>query len=177
MSTELTVAALFEGMTALTTSLNRVAENQERLLAGQQAALDKIEGGKATTTRTRRTKADDAAEQTPAAEQVQPEPEPVKSFLPDVTDEASLKAYVSAWTGAVEGADRAKRVELLKAISAHFGVEPKFAPLSADAARLKQVLFFIERSKAGQPVDFGADYDFAGDPAQGAAAADESDFG
>jgi len=176
---------------ALTAALTRVGDNQERLLAGQQAAIEKIEAGKPTTTRARKT-ADPvvAAAAEPAAVVEKPaDPAPVvaetsKSFLPaDVTDAASLEIYVKAWTGAVTGDDKVKRVDLLKAIANHFGVAPKFGPLAETKDRLTQTLFFIERSKKDLVVDFAADYDFAGDPAQGRAsapaadAADDSDFG
>jgi hypothetical protein len=164
-------------VTALTAALGRVADNQERLLAGQQAAIDKLEGGKPATTRSRKTADPVVAETAKTEAVVEPKPETVVtetpkpvSFLPaGVTDADTLKAYVSEWTGAVTGDDKVKRVDLLKAIAQHLGVEPKFAPLSADAAKLKQALFFIERSKADLPVDFSADYDFAGDPKQGGA--------
>ncbi|AOR76518.1 hypothetical protein [Novosphingobium resinovorum] len=177
----LTIDALFSSIIALTAALNRTADNQERLIAGQQAAIEKIEGAKTTTTRARKPK-DDAPAATTTATEKAPEVEAVKSFLPDIKtgDGDALKAHIQPWLGAVAKGtpEAAERVGFLKAIAEHFGVEAKFGPLAEGDDRLKQTLFYFERKKAGKPVDFKVDYDFDGDPEQEAEApAGDDDFG
>lgn len=190
MSLEAELAELRGTVTALTEVLKQQIAVTERVVAGQAAAIEKLEAAKPASagTRTRRSSKDDAPADTKAEGNAQPadtasgaadasSASDAKSFLPDVKDADGLKAHVGAWTGATEDADeRAKRVGVLKAMAEHFGCAPKFAELAADADRLKQALFFIERAKAGLPIDFKADYDFDADPAQaGAAAAVEED--
>lgn len=175
MSTPITVEAVMTSIVALTTALNRVAENQDRLLAGQTAAIEKIEGAKAPTTR--RKKADEPA--AVVAEEKAPETPAVAETFFTVPDSVeAFKEYVGKWTGEVEPGtpERAKRVDLLKAIASHFGVNPKFPELFP---HVKEAVFFIERSKAGLEVNLKVDYDYSGDPKQGgeAPAADEDDFG
>lgn len=184
----LTIEGILGMIINLTTALNRTADNQERLLAGQAAAIEKIEAGKGGTATTGRGRGRTKAEETPVVTDTaatnteqQPDPAPTqtetKSFLPAIADAEALKAYVGAWTGAVEGADRASRVDLLKAIAAEFGVAPKFSDLMP---HLQKTLFYIERAKAGLTVDFKADYDFDGSPsvpAAAAPAAGDDDFG
>lgn len=184
MSLEAEITELRGSVAALTEVVKAQTAISERLLAGQQAAIEKLEAAKPASsgTRTRKPKdepqgnAEPAATESGAADAKTASEE--KSFLPDVKDADGLKAHVGAWTGATEDADeRAKRVGVLKAMAEHFGCAPKFAELAADSDRLKQSLFFIERAKAGLPIDFSADYDFAGDPKQdgGVAAVVEED--
>lgn len=173
--TTLTVEAFFNGMEALTQALNRVADNQERLIKGQEAAIEKLEGAKPTSTRGRKAK-EPVEEAAPAAAAVEPEA-PTATF-PHLTikTEDALKAHISAWTGGTEdAAEKAARVQFLKDMAAEFGCAPKFSEFAAEPERLKKSVFYVDRKKAGLPVDFGADYDFDGDPAQGVS--DDSDFG
>lgn len=166
----LTIDAFFTQMGALTAALTRVADNQDRLIAGQEAAMAKLE---TKSTGSGRGKA--AAKK---AEEKAPEPEP-KSFLPAIKtgDADALKAHIGGWTGATDDADEKKaRVAFLKDMANHFGCEAKFGELAADDDRLKQTLFYVERKKVGLDVNFSHDYDFDGDPAQDGPV-DDSDFG
>ena len=194
MSLEAEIAELRGTVTALTEVLKQQIAVTERVVAGQAAAIEKLEAAKPSSagTRTRKQKeepaaaadegkSNDAPADTASGAAAASSASETKSFLPDVKDADGLKAHVGAWTGATEDADeRAKRVGVLKAMAEHFGCAPKFAELAADADRLKQSLFFIERAKAGLPIDFKADYDFGGDPKQdgGASevAAEEDEF-
>lgn len=163
----ITVEAVMTSIVALTTALNRVADNQDRLIAGQAAAIEKIEGAKPART-PRAAKKDDAA----AAEEKAPE-----SFLPTLADVDAFKTWVGEWTGAVEGADRQARVDFLKAVAAHFGG----AGFSGAFAGGQKAFFFIARARAvgADKVDFKVEYDFDGNPAQevAAAATSDDDFG
>lgn len=90
------------------------------------------------------------------------------------TDPEKLKAHIMGWTGSTEdAAEKGKRVELLKAIAASFGVAPKFTDLIPHAAK---AVFLVERAKAlgVDKVDVAAAYDFDGDPSQ--EVAEGSDF-
>lgn len=178
MSTSTLLVIDAEKIDALTTALNRVADNQDRLLAGQQNAIEKIEAGKPATTRTRKPKEKPAAaeaEEKPAAAEAVVETPAAFFTVPATVD--AFKEYVGAWTGEVdkESPERAKRVDLLRAIASNFGVGAKFPELFP---HVKEAVWYIERSKAGLPVDFKADVDFDSDPAIGGAApADEDEFG
>lgn len=176
---------------ALTAALTRNSDLLERVIAGQEAAIAKLEGGSAPrTTRSRKAAAEevaDAGKAAPAstasgdtgagaAANDAPAASPLKAIIDAITDADTMKAFVQKWTQGTEDADeRKKRVDLLKAIAQHLGVETKFDALVPHKA---QTVFYIERSKAGCSVDFAADYDFDGDPAQGGApAASDDDFG
>lgn len=175
-ATPLTIDQFFGSILNLTTALNRVADNQDRLIAGQEAAIAKVEAAKPA-----RAPRKAAAEPTPEPEPAADEASEKLTFKQHtITDAAALEAYAKEWTGGAEGDEKVARVQLLKDMAAHFGCAPKFAEFAADADRLKQVVFFIERKKAGLDVNLKADYDFDAEPTQGgapAAAADESDFG
>lgn len=144
----------------------------ERVVAGQQAAIEKLEGGaKPASTRGRKPAAEQPKAETPApAETPTPAPAaPAKpaTALPKDADE--LKAFVSAWTGGTDDADERKaRVDFLKAIAQELGVEAKFAALAGAEDGIKKTVFYINRKKEGLSVDFSADYDFDSDPAQDA---------
>lgn len=154
----------------------------ERVVAGQGAAMERLENAKPATTRGAKKAAEATVVAEPAAKTEEKVAETPKTeaapAVPKIKlgDGEALKAYVSAWTGSTDDAEeRAKRVDLLKAIAAHLGVAPKFGELMGN---VREVQFYIERAKAGLPVDFNADYDFDGSPDQGGSepAADESDF-
>lgn len=173
-----------EKIDALTAALTRVADNQDRLLAGQAAAIDKIEGGKATATRTRKAKEEPAAGNATPSEEKSPADtgsaadDAASAYkLPEIADLDAFKTYVGAWTGAVEGDARAKRVDFLKAVAANFGG----TGFSGAFEGGKKAIFFIERAKALgiEAVNLKADYDLDGAPDQGAAApaASDDDFG
>jgi hypothetical protein len=185
-----------------TAALTRNSDLLERVIAGQEAAMEKLNAGGASTRKPRGSKATetpadpiaaaagnstgDAAESadtasgaegaTAAVETVTTQT--VADIAGGITTEAQMKEYVTGWTGSTEDADeRGARVNLLKAIAGKLGVAPKFADLVPHAAK---AVFLIERAKATgvDSVDVEAAYDFDGDPAQEApAAASESDFG
>lgn len=173
--------SLEEALLEHTAALKENTAVLQRVVAGQQAAIEKIEGAKPATTRTRAPKKDDTPAPAPTEEQVAGDTP--QSFLPGIKvgDDEGLKAHVQPWLAeATKGSPEAlARVDFLKSASAHLGVEPKFPQIAAEADRLKQFLFFFERKKAGIDVNFSAEYDFDGDPKQDAApaAGDDSDFG
>lgn len=139
----------------------------QQVLAGQKAALDKIDAVKGGGTK--------GGKPAPAATP------PAKSAPKVVTDEqvkAAAQAWMAAATKGKSEADtktvKSECAAFLASIIAHFGVGGKLTgPESKlDDDQRKQAKFFIERKAAGQKVDFSADYDFDGDPKQGAAAAE-----
>lgn len=170
-----TVEGMFSAIVALTAALTRSADISERVVAGQEAAMAKL--GEVKTTRSRANK----PTETPAAEQPETAAaeEPAASFLPTMQSADDLKAHLGGWGNAAPSPeDRAARVQFLKDMATSFGTEAKAALLFADATWLQKTLFYIERHKAGLPIDFKADYDFDGDPAQpGSEPAAEEEFG
>lgn len=198
MSIEALIADHTAQLGAMTEALKANTAILERVVAGQQAALEKIEGAKAPTARKPRAAAAPAAEapaaEAPAAEEPgkSPPEEPAatgsgadgaasasESPLSTLVSVAStgaeaMKAYVSSWTGEGTDEERATKVTNLKAIAAELNVGLKFAELVPHA---EKVVFYIERYKLGLPVDLKADYDFAGDPGQGAEQAEDDEFG
>ena len=176
MSLEQALIDNTKALEALAAATAILSANQERFIAGQEAALVKL-GDVKPATRTR-AKAEPAAE-TPKTAEVKPKAEPAASTaLP--TDADGLKTFVGAWTCATDdAAERTKRVDFLKAIAAELGVAAKFGELAAATDGIKKTVFFIERKKAGLPVDFNADYDFDAEPTQGDGepAVDDDDIG
>lgn len=185
--------SLEEKLAENTAAVNRNSDLLERVVAGQEAAMEKLASGgtgrKRTTKATETPPADDAGNATSAGAEPAGTESPeagataaddgptVASIIAAIgTDADKLKEHVSAWTGGTEDqAERAKRVELLKAIAGKFGVAPKFAEL---IPHLQQTVFLIERAKASgvDSVDVNAAYDFDGDPAQTVEAGGGSDF-
>lgn len=178
-----------------TAAINRNSDLLERVVAGQAAAIEKIEGAKPS--RTKPAAAAPAA--TPAAEPAQTpaaaepaatpaaaaaEPTPAAAAAPAIVEvsDDDVKAAALAWMAKVDptGTDMAKKTECaqkLTEIVAYFGLDGKLTgPQSKlDAEQRQQALFFINRWAAGLTVDFSADYDFDGDPTQGAAPAAAED--
>lgn len=181
MSLEAALAENTAALNAHSELLKVVTANQERLLAGQQAAIDKIEAPRAA--RTSRKAAD--------APKGNSEPAATASGAADaggVSDEGvsvdALFEYASGYLAefnpktAGDKADAAKHQErgkfLMGMLSDEFG-GAKIKEIS-DADDRKRALFYLKRFAAGQPVDFKADYDFDGEPAQ-AAEAEEFEIG
>lgn len=185
MSIEAKIDELIGTMTGLTTALNAVAANQERLLAGQAAAIDKVEAPKTT----RRKKADETTEAQPEAEvtgNVEPAPTAsgavaaasASNEVVGPTDE-QVKATAVAWVGTTEDvAEKQRRAQWLQDMIVGMGV-PDDRPmkmLTGPEAKLtgehrKKAVFFIKRAhKLGgtQHVDFSAPYDFDEAPDQDA---------
>lgn len=169
MSLEAALADNTASNKGLTAALLTVAANQEKLLAGQAAAIEKIEGGKAGKTPATPKKTE-TVKPTPAANVV--------------TDEALKNAAVAWMNASTKGksdadakAIKGDAAKFLGDILTFFGCGGKLtgAESKLDDDQRKQAKFFIERKAAGLPVDFSADYDLDGDVKQGAAAEAEED--
>lgn len=171
--------SLEEKLEANTAALNRNSDLLERVVAGQQAAMAQLEGGKAGTGRGRGKKAEEA----PSGDEGKA-PTTEKAAAPahlKLVDEATLTDRVKSFTGAVDGDDRQKRIDFLKAAAEALGLKPSPKAIAEKGGtELKKFAFYLERQIAGKPVDFKADYDFDGEPTQDAPAveaSDDSDFG
>ena len=190
MSLEAKIEELTGTVAALIAIVEKQVGIQERLAAGAAAAMEKMESGKAgaaegKATRTRKPK-DAEAEATPTPKPAE-EPAPTASGAEDaasVASDVSFGEFAKKWMNDVPNLDTKdkssagypeyqKRGKLLMGILGHFGVA-KVGELPEE--KHSKAKFFIERSIAGKEVDFDADYDFAGDPAQDVEAADDSMF-
>lgn len=173
---------------ALIAALGTTAANQERLIAGQAAAIEKVDAGKspATATRTRgrpaKTENADTASEAPAAAAAS---EPTGRTV----SEDDLRTLAAGWMKEQTGdTDRTTVGEFLKSVAENFGKKKLVGPVVegkehlgsglSDPDEVKQAWFFISRKKAGLPVDFGSDYDWDGaiDQGKAAAVAVEEDF-
>lgn len=180
--TPVTVQEMFSSIVALTAALNRSSDISERLLAGQQAALDKVEAPKATRGRKAKEDAAPAAEEVKAesaAEKVVEEKPAAAEKAPETPSLATgeaVKTHALSWINEVAKTDpvRKERGDFVLAVQNHLGT--KLGELT-DADEIKQAVFFIERKKAGHDVDFGAEYDFDAAVDQEVAGGDEEDFG
>lgn len=181
---------------ALIASLGTTAANQERLIAGQAAAIEKVEGGKAPAARTRGrpAKADEpaATESGAGAAAAASESEPAGPNV-RVVSEDDLRTLAAGWMKEqTTDTDRTTVGEFLKAVAENFGKKKLVGPVVegkehlgagiSDPDHVKEAWFFISRKKAGLSVDFSGDYDYDGDPTQGAPVAaapadDEFDIG
>ncbi len=173
MSIESKIDDLIAAVAANTEAVAAQTAIQERLLVGQQAALEKIDGGKAAATgkgkaATSRAKKAEEDKKKPADTESQEEDAKTASTEKDVEDE-DFATYAKAWLNSVKdgSAEYKRRGKLLMGILAHFGAG-KMSEL--DKKNHHKALFFLKRDEAGMVVEFDADYDFDGDPAQ-----DESD--
>jgi hypothetical protein len=178
---------------AVLAALNVTASNQERLIAGQGAAIDKVEAGKATPApRTRKKATEEPAVMETGADVAEPVSEPeAKKPAARVITEDDLRTLAGEWLSAQTDPAKRKEVgEFCKDVAENFGKKKLVGPVVEgkehlgagidDPEELKQAWFFISRKQAGLPVDFKADYDFDGAIDQGAAPAaadDEFDIG
>jgi hypothetical protein len=177
MSLEATIQALIVVQEKNTDAL-------ERLLAGREDALEQLKNAAspaATGTRSRAKKVDTVAETVvengaaaaaTTAATASVETKTVARPVDATNDE--LKARIAAWLG-TDPAQQAERKPQLAALLAQLGSPAVAGEKSTitDEQRY-HATFYVERFKAGLPVDFGADYDFDGDPLnQDAPAADE----
>lgn len=170
-----------ERVDALITALNANTAILERVVAGQEKAIEKLEG-KAPANKT--TRGRPKKDETPEPEEKKPEPkaeEPAATEsgdtdVADVTSEAKkigtdvekMKAYIADWTAEADDADeRAARVDMLKKMAAHFGGKG-YGALVTDKDTALKTVFFVERAKAVglKNVDLDAKYDFKGAPDQ-----------
>ncbi|MBB5986007.1 hypothetical protein [Sphingobium lignivorans] len=172
-----------KGMAALTEMLKITAQNQERLIAGQAAAIEKVQPE--TRTRTRAKKDEPTPAAAPAETETAEAPPPASTdssptFTTEVSDD-ELKIVASTYLAGekdkgMEALQIAK--DFIPSIAAEFGSPKLCGPESklTPAERVK-AWFFLKRKSAGLPVDFNGDYDFDGDPTQGGEpAAPEDDF-
>lgn len=160
-------AALAEHTAAL--KENNVLLTQ--VVAGQKAALEKIGEGKAGTNRAPK----DKPAAPPAAGAEQPKTESTATNAAAITDD-DLKATAAAWMAGKPAEERKAAAEKIFEMLEWMGFTRK-DKLTGPESKLtdeqrKQAKFFIQRWAAGATVDFNTDYDFDGDPAQGAAAAE-----
>jgi len=190
MSLESEIAELRGTVTALTEIMTQQVAVQERLLAGQQAAIATVAAGNPGTTgkRTRKPKeeadtpttsdapadtasgADDAGS---ASEEQAPKP---AADAP----KAGFSVNAKKWLDKVEqGSDDYKaRGKTIMGILANFGAA-KMSEL--EAADEDKAMFYLKRAAKGVAINFDAAYDFDGAPDQpepeaaGAADADDGD--
>ena len=177
MSLEQKLEEATNAMTALATIMEKVVHNQERLLAGQQAAIEKVAAGNPETAirRRRKPKNPDAETQTteesPAAtesgEQGATTASDTKAEKPAADTKATPKFadVAQKWLGKAEkGSDEYKaRGAKLMGILGHFGAG-KMSELPETAE--DEAMFYLKRHVKGLTVTYGAAYDFAGDPEQ-----------
>lgn len=180
MSLETVLAENTAALIAHGELLKQIDQNQQRLLAGQQTAIDKVEPVKAT--RARKTKDETPATTTDTktgedAAVVEEKTGTTTTAAAPVTAE-QLKTFAQGWM-VEDGKDSAtykERGPFLMDIQKHLGAEKLFQMTDADD--LKKAMFFVRRKKAGLDVNFDVEYDFDGDPEQAEAAGDDfSDFG
>lgn len=141
----------------------------ERVVAGQEAAMAKLEGAAAKPARASRKAADPEPEAKAEPKAAEPAAA-AKDTPPAVTQEMLKTEALALRNGTEDEALRANYGQFLVAMTAHFGAKALTGPDGLnDPDQLKQAIFFVKRKAAGAEVDFSADYDFDGDPAQGAA--------
>ncbi|MBH0113214.1 hypothetical protein I5E68_09675 [Novosphingobium sp. YJ-S2-02] len=205
MSLESKIEELLKSNSALEAALAANTAILERVVEGQQTAIEKLEGAKASGGRGRsRTKPaedkpaeDKPAEDKPANEAKKDKPaeaastargaddagaaassSPVAAIAKKIgTDVDKMKQFIADWTGETDDKEeREARVDLLKGMAQHFGGKG-YSALVTSAETASQAIFFVERARAlgVSAIDFKADYDFDGDPAQGGDAETSSD--
>src|SRR3569623_1850902 len=155
MSLEAAIAELTQSNLALIAQLKITGENQERLIAGQVAAIDKVEAPKAARTRAK-------AAETPAAgptEQKQPETppavEPTGGDLPTVSD-AELKATAQKYLGLDQDPKSlTERRNFVAAVMKELDTPMLCGEKSTlDNDGRCKAAFYIMRATAGLAVDF-----------------------
>jgi hypothetical protein len=166
MSIEAALAELTEAVKANTAIL-------EKLEAGREAAVNALEAkadGKSTRSRK---KADETP--APAKEEAKPAAEKTPEAAgdtPTVSDDDLRNAATDYIKAAGDDAEKRKaNAANIKAITDHFGTKTLVGETGIqDAEQRVQALFYLKRFGAGAEVNFSAEYDFSGDPAQGAEA-------
>lgn len=179
-------AALAENTAALAVHTAALSANTailEKLEAGREAAIAQLEQ-KADKPATRsRKKADEApagAVAGDAAGSAAEETSAVAGETATVSDDDIRNAAIGYVQGTAEkpttAEERKVRGANVKSITDHFGTKTLVGPDGInDPDQRTQALFYLGRFNAGCEVNFSAEYDFSGDPAQGAVAA-EADF-
>lgn len=175
--------SLEESIIANTEAVNRNSDLLERVIAGQEAAIAKIEGatGRSAGTRTRATtKTETQQEAKPeaaaAAEGKASSAQQGSENHLGITafDNDSVRAYVQEELIAkIEDAKAREALVkefILPVLCPHFGVKMPFGPegLKTEEER-QQLVFYIKRHIAGLEVNLSQDYDYDGPIDQGAA--------
>ena len=137
------------------------------------AALTSNNDDKPAPTRKTRAKKADAEPETDKAdekkaEDKKAEPETAAKWSPDLSPDGLRAAFSPYLTGETDPDKKKARIANVSAILAEIGVET-INPIEGKKALetdddKRRALFYLERFKAGLPVDFNADYDFNADP-------------
>ncbi len=199
MSLEAKIEELTGAVTALAEILKQQASIQERLLAGQEKAIETVAAGNPTTAgkRTRKPKdsdtqntsdapadtasgAEDAASASEEAPAPKDEPKPAAEPA-EAGDKPKMKFSEAAkkWLDKeTQGSDAYKaRGKTIMGILANFGAAKMSELGEADEPK---AMFYLKRAASGLTINFDAAYDFDGDPKQdepAAAAEDDDIFG
>lgn len=161
MSIEAKIDDLNTNMLALIAALKVTGENQERLIAGQAAAIEKVEASKQTRTRAKKD------EQAPAAEKPESQDDTPTVTVSD-DDLRQVAGDFLKGDGKLTAEQVTERRDFVASVMAELGTKKLCGPESTlDADGRKKASFFIKRKGEGLKVDFGADYDFDGDVTQG----------
>jgi hypothetical protein len=174
----------------LIAALTKNSSLLERVVAGQEAALAKIDAGNpkgATTARTRSSAAATAAASKPKDEEAastgsgeadvasvtseKAAEKPVEK-KPAASEKVGFGVFAKDWLGDKTSDGYKDRGKHLMGVLANFGAG-KIAEVSEKNE--EAALFFLKRFTAGKPINFDVEYDFSGDPAQDETAGD--DFG
>lgn len=176
MSIEAALAENTASNLALAAAIAANTSILEKLEAGREAAVTALENKADKPARTSRKKADEpAAGNGEAASTGSQAGGATAAAEPTGPSDDELR---NAATTYIQGAgeDKAQRSERganIKSITDHFGTKTLVGETGITGVEQRtQALFYLNRLAAGQPVDFSAEYDFAGDPAQGAEAED-----
>lgn len=187
MSIDTVLADLKTAIAAQTAAITRNSELLERVVAGQSAAIEKIEGGKtkpAATAKAEPAPAVPTSKMQPAPAKAEPVPAPAAKAEPipvepdpiagEVTNE-DVKDAANTWMGGKTKDERVAASKKLMELLDFFGQtggKITGPESNLDAEQRKQAKFFIERWAEGLEVNFSAEYDFDGSPTQGS---DDSD--
>lgn len=171
MSIDTALAELNTNILSLIAALKVTSEFQERLVAGQAAAIDKVEGAKTTR---RSTKKDEA----PVVDPVVAETPKVDAAPTRVVADADLRAAAAAYLKG-DGSDPTPRKEFIASVMQELGTPMLCGDKSTlDDDGRKKADFYIRRKAEGLKVDFDAEYDFDGEVTQGDGEPDgDEDFG
>lgn len=181
MSLEAKIEELTGAVTALTTILQQSVANQERLLAGQQKAIETVAAGNPATGTKRGRKPKDAepeaetttqntseepadtasgAEDAASASDEAPAEKPAaeaSADKPKMTFSVAAKKWLDKET---QGSDAYKaRGKTIMGILANFGAAKMSELNEADEDK---AMFYLKRAAKGLPINFDAPYDFAG---------------
>lgn len=183
MSIEQALADNTASNVALATALAANTAVMEKLLAGRDSAVAALEAkAEGKPTRSSRKPKEDAAAGNGSdgnAATGSQEAGATAASEPTGPSDDDLRAAATTY---IQGAGddkeaRSKRAASIKSITDHFGTKTLVGETGiTDPTQRVQALFYLKRFTAGSTVDFNAEYDFAGDPAQGGAAeADDFD--